>query len=398
MREPGPLAADAGTDPESQRIGAELTRRIREEIAARGGTIPFSRYMALCLYEPGLGYYRNASPKFGPSGDFVTAPEISEHFGACLAQPVAQVLEGAPGAAVVEVGAGSGRLAAQLLSALAARRLEPPYLILEPSAELRRRQARYLEERGLAARVRWLEGLPEPGLRGAVVANEVIDALPASLLEVTEGTLREAHVGWRDGAFRLEWCAPSATLEDAWAEIRRDLHAPLPPGYRCEVRLAAPAWVETMAARIEGGMLLLVDYGYPRRELYHPERRRGTLACHYRHRVHHDPFFRPGLQDLTAHVDFTALARAGEAAGLEVAGFTTQADFLLATGLLEQGAGLAPGSRAYLRFAQAVKRLTLPAEMGEAVKVLALTRGIDGPLAGFSGRDHRPRLRPPPLS
>lgn len=388
MRQPQAPAAG----PEPGAISSALAARIREEIAARGGAMPFSRFMELCLYAPGLGYYRNGAPIFGPEGDFVTAPEISDAFGACVARQVAQVLERVPEGAVMEVGAGSGRLAARMLRALDDLGLEPPYLVLEPSVELRRRQARHLREQGFEERVQWLDGFPEPGFRGAVVANEVIDAFPASRLEVTEGTLREAHVGCRDGAFRLEWRAASPALARAWEVIRHDLEAPLAPGYVCEVHLAAPAWVQTMAARIARGLVLLIDYGYPRRELYHPDRRTGTFACHYRHRVHHDPFFRPGLQDLTAHVDFSALARAGEAAGLEVAGFTTQAEFLIAAGLLEHGTDLAPGSEAYLRFAQEVKRLILPGEMGEAVKVLALSRGIDGPLLGFSGRDHRLRL------
>ena len=389
MREPeAPPAASS----ESIAQSSELAMRIREEIAAHGGAIPFSRFMELCLYAPGLGYYRNGAPKFGAEGDFVTAPEISDRFGTCLARQVAQVLEGVPDGVVVEIGAGSGRLAAQMLRALAEHELKPPYLVLEPSAELRRRQARHLHEQGFGERVQWLDDIPGPGLRGAVVANEVIDALPASRLEWRDGALREAHVGWRIDAFQLEWREPSPVLARVWEGIRRDLEAPLPPGYVCEVHLAAPAWVETVAARIARGLLLLIDYGYPRRELYHPDRSAGTFSCHYRHRVHYDPFFRPGLQDLTAHVDFTALARAGEEAGLDVTGFTTQAEFLLATGLLDQGAGLAPESGDYLRFAQEVKRLTLPAEMGEAVKVLALSRGIDAPLIGFSGRDHRPRL------
>ena len=385
-----PEAHAASSEPDG--LSSALTARIREEITARGGTVPFSRFMELCLYAPGLGYYRNSTAKFGPAGDFVTAPEISDLFGACLSRQVLQVLDGVPGGVVLEVGAGSGRLAAQILQSLAAHGFEPPYLVLEPSAELRRRQAAYLREQGLGGRVEWMDGLPDFGLRGVVVANEVIDALPASRFEVTGDEVREAYVGWRDGAFSFEWRPASTPLERAWEEIRRDIEAALPPAYLSEVILAAPAWVETMAARLERGLLLLLDYGFPRRELYHPERSDGTLACHYRHRVHHDPFFRPGLQDLTAHVDFTALARAGESAGLEVAGFTTQAEFLLATGLLEEGAGFAPGSEAYLRFAQEVKRLTLPAEMGEAIKVLAMSRGVEGPLLGFSGRDHRPRL------
>ena len=379
----GPLAASAA-----------LVERIREEIAAgEAGAIPFSRYMELCLYAPGLGYYRNAAAKFGAEGDFVTAPEISDHFGTCLARQAAQVLEAVPDGLVMEVGAGSGRLAAQVLRALAGHGAEPRYLILETSAELTQRQAHHLREHGLEGRVQWLDGFPGPAaLRGVVVANEVMDALPASRIEVAGDTLREAHVGWRDGAFRLEWRAPSPALRRAWEAIRCDLEVPLPSGYVSEVNLAAPAWVEAMAARIERGLLLLIDYGYPRRALYHPNRAAGTLACHYRHRVHDDPFFLPGLQDLTTHVDFSALARAGEGAGLSVAGFTTQAEFLLAAGVLESGAGLDPASEAYLRFAQAVKRLTLPAEMGEAVKLLALTRDLDLPLLGFGGRDHRSRL------
>lgn len=379
-------------DPEHSGISSELTAQIREEIRARGGAIPFSLFMDLCLYAPGLGYYRNATPKFGPAGDFVTAPEISDRFGACLSRQVAQIFDCVPDGVVLEVGAGSGRLAAQILQSLAASGLEPPYLLLEPSAELRRRQESHLHEQGLDGRAEWLDDLPDSGFEGVVIANELFDALPASRIEVTGDAVREAHVGWSDGAFRFEWSPPSTPLEHAWEGIRRDIGRALPGGYVAEVNLAAPAWVESMAARIERGLLLLLDYGYPRRELYHPERTSGTLACHYRHRVHYDPFFRPGLQDLSVHVDFTALSRAGESAGLDVAGFTTQAEFLLATGLLEEGAGLAAESEAYLRFAQEVKRLTLPGEMGEAIKVLALTRGIDAPLIGFSGRDHRPRL------
>ena len=388
MKGRGTHAADSELDG----LSTELTARIREEITARGGTIPFSRFMELCLYAPGLGYYRNSTAKFGPAGDFVTAPEISDRFGTCLSRQVRQVLDDVPGGVVLEVGAGSGRLAARMLQSLAARGCEPRYLVLEPSAQLRRRQEKHLHEQGLGGRAEWLDDFPGFGLEGVVIANEMIDALPASRLEVTGDEVREAHVGWSDGAFRFRWRPPSAPLEHTWKEIRRDIECALPPAYRTEVNRAAPVWVESMASRIERGLLLLLDYGYPRRELYHPERSDGTLACHYRHRVHHDPFFRPGLQDLTTHVDFSALARAGEAAGLEVAGFTTQAEFLLATGLLEDSAGLAPGSEAYLRFAQEVKRLTLPGEMGEAIKVLAMTRGFDAPLIGFSGRDHRPRL------
>lgn len=388
MREP----QAPGTNSELDGISSELTARIREEIRAGGGTIPFSRFMDLCLYAPGLGYYRNAAPKFGPAGDFVTAPEISDHFATCLSRQVAQILDLVPGGVVLEVGAGNGRLAAQILRSLTAHGLEPRYRLLEPSAELRRRQETHLREQGLGGRAEWLDDFPDLGLEGVVIANEVLDALPASRFEVTGDAVREAHVGWRDGAFRFEWRLPSPPLAHAWEGIRHDIGCTLPPGYLAEVNLAAPAWVESMAARIERGLLLLLDYGYPQRELYQPDRASGTLACHYRHRVHYDPFFRPGLQDLSVHVDFTALARAGEAAGLEVAGFTTQADFLLATGLLEEGAGLAVASEAYLHFAQEVKRLTLPGEMGEAIKVLALTRGIDAPLIGFTGRDHRSRL------
>ena len=388
--------ADAGALPppsaEGLALSAALVARIREEIEAGGGHVPFSRFMERCLYEPGLGYYRNASEKFGPAGDFVTAPEISGLFGACVARQAAEVLDALPGGVVVEAGAGSGRLAADLLRGLAARGHRPGYLILEPSAALRRRQAHHLRARGWEGQVRWLEGFPDPAVEGVVIANEMLDALPVSLVRTGGDGPCEGHVAWREGGFRLAWRPPSPALGAAWEAIRRDLAAPLPPGYRCEVNLAAPAWVAAMASRLRRGLLLVFDYGYPRRELYHPERGAGTLACHYRHRVHYDPFFHPGLQDLGAHLDWSALARSGREAGLRVAGFTTQAEFLLATGLLEGGAGLDPASEAYLRFAGAVKRLTLPAEMGEAVKALALTRALDRPLGGFSGRDHRPRL------
>lgn len=390
----GPPAAGVLPPPPAEALAqsAVLVARIREEIAAGEGRIPFSRFMERCLYEPGLGYYRNASGKFGPTGDFVTAPEISGLFGACVARQAAEVLDALPGGVVLEAGAGSGRLAADLLRGLAGRGHRPRYLILEPSAVLRRRQERHLRARGWEAQVRWLEGFPEPAVEGVVIANEMLDALPASRIRIGGEGLREGHVAWRDGGFRLEWRPPSPALGAAWEAIRRDLAAPLPPGYVSEVNLAAPAWVATMASRLRRGLLLVFDYGYPRRELYHPERSTGTLACHYRHRVHYDPFFHPGLQDLATHLDFSALARSGREAGFSVAGFTTQAEFLLATGLLEAGAGLDPASEAYLRFAGAVKRLTLPAEMGEAVKALALTRSFGRPLGGFSGRDHRPRL------
>ncbi len=357
-------------------------------MAEAGGALPFHRYMAEALYAPGLGYYA-AGPVLGEGGDFVTAPELSPLFGRCLARTVAVALEQAGGGVVLEAGAGSGALAVTLLGELQALGALPEaYLILELSPALRARQeARLaLEHPTLATRVRWLQAPPER-LHGVVVANELLDALPCHRFLLDEEGAWELGVTWEGG--RFAWAR--LPLEDTHLAQRvRALAAGLPRPYASEVGLVAETWVRTLGQALERGLMLLIDYGFPRHEYYHPQRAEGTLMCHYRHRAHPDPLVLVGLQDLTAHVDFTALAEAGVEAGLEVAGFTPQGAFLADAGLGELLTGAPEPER--LRLAQAAKRLTLPHEMGELFKVLALRRGPGGPLPGFRLLDHRPRL------
>jgi SAM-dependent MidA family methyltransferase len=372
-----------------------LSGRIREEIAASGGALSFMRFMELALYAPGFGYYCAGQNRFGAGGDFVTAPGVSALFGRCLARQVAEGLDLAgPGAAVLEFGAGSGRLAADLVMELGRLGLRPAqYLILEPSADLRACQQSTLRDQGDVA-VRWLDRLPSRPWRGVVIANEVLDAMPVARFRMGSGGDVEELCVTSDGA-AFTWTARAASpgLEAAVRDLETALGRRLPPGYTSELRLHLPAWLCALSDLLERGLLLLIDYGYTRREYYHPQRRDGTLICHYRHRAHDDPLRLAGLQDMSAFVDFSALADAARACGLEVLGFATQAHFLLACGLggiLERLLREEP--QRYAQYASQAKRLTLPGEMGERFKVLALGRRIPPPLLGFSVRDHRARL------
>ena len=363
---------------------------VRAEVEAREEPIPFSRYMEIALYAPGLGYYRAGWPTFGSRGDFVTAPEISPLFGRTVARQVEQALSLIGSCDVVELGAGTGAMAAQILADLAPRG-GIRYRILEPGSALAARQRETLAALvpGALSSVRWIDALPAPGFRGVVLANEVVDALPIERFEVAADGVSMHCVGFEAG--RPVWRSRPADpwLAGAVASIRREIGHELPIGYVSEVGPARSAWAASVAERIERGLLLLMDYGFPRRELYHPDRNGGTLRCHFRHHAHDDPLVLCGLQDITAHVDFTALAKAS---GLDVAGFATQSEFLLGCGLLDLVSHLEPGSPEFVRLTTRIKRITLPGEMGEAVKVMALTRGIEDPLIGFSGRDHRARL------
>jgi SAM-dependent MidA family methyltransferase len=376
-----------------------LTRIIAAEIAAAGGWISFARYMELALYAPGLGYYSGGSRKFGVEGDFLTAPELTPLFGQALARQVAQVLA-ASSPRVIEAGAGSGRLAADLLPALAALGCEPErYQILELSGELRARQQATLAEHApqFFDRVEWLDELPER-FSGCLLGNEVLDAMPTHGLrwnddESLSGVL-ERGVGFADGRLVFaERPATGALLEAANA-------LSVAPPYRGEISLAARSWVSELARRVEQGAMLLIDYGLARHELYHAQRDGSTLRCHYRHRVHDDPLWFPGLSDITSHVDFTAVAEAGFDAGLEVLGYTSQANFLINCGigdLLQEGKTMRNDSQevgagdaapaADLRARGAVNVLISPNEMGELFKVIALGRGVPGPLLGFSRGD-----------
>ena len=351
-------------EPAARQASARLVERIRAEIRAAGGWIPFARYMELALHAPGLGYYAGGAAKLGAPGDFATAPEMGPLYARTLARQVAQILQ--PGEAILEFGAGSGALAAALLEELPGT----PYLILETSAELAARQRALLGERA-----QWIAQLPAQ-FRGVMLANEVLDAMPVHA------------IAWRrEGIFErgvnetLAWEERPAAGEVLAAARALQVSAP----YESELGLVGRAWMTLVAPRLERGALLVVDYGFPEREYYHPQRAMGTLMCHYRHRAHGDPFFCPGLQDITAHVDFTALARAAREAGLEVLGYCNQAQFLVNCGITEVLEQYDPedASRYAPRASEAHKLLS-PAEMGEIFKVLAVGRGVPRPLAGFA--------------
>ncbi len=354
--------------------------------------MPFDRYMELALYAPGIGYYTGGAGKFGAEGDFTTAPECSPLFAGCLARQCMQVLR--PGDDVIEFGAGSGQLAVDLLTALdELDSLPARYLIVELSADLRARQQRKLRELApkYLERIDWLERLPERH-DGVVIANEVLDAMPVSRFLHDGSDPMEMFVGAGGGALQSIWKPIQTPGLAAFIDENVPL-AKLPTPYISEVAPRAVAWIHAIG-RLPGRRLaLLVDYGYPRDEYYLPERDRGTLMCYFRHRAHADPFRHPGIQDITAHVDFTALARAALAAGMRIAGYTSQANFLLASGLEEQLAKQDPADTGkWMKTVQAVKTLTLPSGMGERFRVMALTRGIDDTLDGFRLRDLSNRL------
>ncbi len=383
-------------DAEGRALSARLSEIIRSEIDLHDGRLGFDRFMDLSLYAPGLGYYRSPLRHFGRHGDFVTAPELSPLFALCLARQLEQILSHLAGGEVFEAGAGSGKLCADLLNALADLGALPDrYLILEPSAALRQLQRQTIRQHAPdhVSRVVWMDDLPKAGFNGVILANELLDAIPARRFRKSAGRVLEAFVSKRGDGF--DWCFDEPEdddLQTAVAAIEAGLGRPFAEGYTSELGSAREAWISTAAERLQRGAVLLLDYGYLLAEYYHPQRSDGTLSCYYRHRVHSDPFFWPGLQDISVHVEFSGLCRAAASAGLEVAGLTSQAEFLLATGLLQACADYPPLSREHVRLTGQIRRLTLPGEMGELVKALALTRDLDGPLAGFSGRDQRERL------
>ena len=372
-------------DPREAEIAERLTRRIRDELEARGG-LSFERYMERALYEPGLGYYRNGTEKFGAQGDFITAPELSPVFAEALAAQFAAVLTSLCRPSILEVGAGTGTLAVDLTRALRILDVEPRYWILEPSPELRARQQRCCEAAGVQAR--WLDTWPEEPFQGVIVANEVLDAFPVTPFVQRAGEARPLDVGWTGREFAWREGSPREDLSRRIESLQRRLGQDFPEGYRSEVSPRLGPWLLRAAAALERGAVYLVDYGLTETEYYHPQRSRGTLICHYRHRAHPNPFVLPGLQDISAWVDFSACARAARAAGLDVAGFTTQGQFLVEAGA-GQRLGALRGSAA-LAAAQALKTLVLPGEMGERFKLMALSRdlALDPP----PGRDFRSRL------
>ncbi len=378
--------------PDEQRHSEAVAAAIRAAITAAGGWLSFERFMELALYAPGLGYYSAGAFKLGPGGDFVTAPEMSTLFGGCLAAECAAVLAATDGE-ILELGAGTGALAASLLSALDARGALPRrYAILEVSADLAARQRARLGTLAphLRERLVWPERLPDAPLRGVILANEVADALPVRRFTLRGGELQELGVALAsDGALQDAARPPDERLAAACRALLGERPGELlPQGYTSEVNLRLAPWIASLGACLERGALLLIDYGLPRSHYYHPQRAAGTLRCHFRQRAHDDPLINLGLQDITAWVDFTRLAEAAVDAGLEVSGFATQAAFLGALGL-ERLLAAAPDAVAHARLAGEARRLVMPEEMGEAFKVMALTRGYHAPLAGFAWQDLR---------
>lgn len=384
------------TLPAPSRPARELSERlvalIRAEIDSAGGGIGFAQFMELALYSPGLGYYSAGSRKFGRDGDFVTAPELGTLFARCLARWIATHASACSTMELLEIGAGSGELAAELLHELDRLAHAPQrYNILEVSADLRARQQQVLRQRapGRAGNVRWLDAWPEK-FEGIVLANEVVDALPVERFEIGPDGPRVLGVCWRDGRFRESLLPATNGLLQRVAAIEACRGARLPVGFRSEYSPMLEAWMRSLSAAVQRGIVLLADYGLPRREFYHRDRGQGTLRCHYRHRAHDDPFVLVGLQDITAWVDFTAVADAGIDAGLSLDGFLSQAHFLFDAGMaevLEEAAG----SGGFALREQA-KHLVLPGEMGERFKMMVFSRDWPGVRTGPGIHDMRHRL------
>jgi SAM-dependent MidA family methyltransferase len=342
-----------------------MLARIASEIAGHGGWISFARYMELALHEPGLGYYAAGARKFGAGGDFVTAPELGSLFGRTLARQLRAFPR------ILEVGAGSGALAEVLM-----KELDCEYWILETSTELRDRQRQRLGEK-----VRFLDSLPAR-FTGAIVANEVVDAMPVHAVAWRKTGIMERGVSFQDGI--LHWKEREAT--GGLRNEAQKMEVPIP--YESEIGLAGAAWARTLGEHLENGAIFVIDYGFPRAEYYHPQRSMGTLMCHHRHRSHGDVFLEPGSQDITAHVEFSALAEAAREAGLDVLGYATQAQFLVNCGITDVLAEAnVENALHYAPIAAQAQKLLSPAEMGELFKVLAVGRGLATPLLGFSRND-----------
>ncbi|GBE08414.1 hypothetical protein BMS3Bbin11_00712 [bacterium BMS3Bbin11] len=364
-------------------------------IAAKGGAIPFSEFMNLALYAPAMGYYAAGQRRFGAEGDFVTAPELGDVFGQCLARQLAQIfVEIDAPCNILEFGAGSGRLAVTLVNELERLAALPEYYyILETSADLQQRQRQMLTEQlpQHSERFVWLDSMPEQAITGVVLANEVLDAMPVEMFAVDdEGIAQQYLVESVDESFQWNYRPADGRLAEQIGELE------LPVGYSSELNPAIKGWVEMIAQGLNQGVVLLIDYGFPRHEYYHPQRSGGTLMCHYRHHAHCNPLTLVGIQDITAHVDFTAVAEAAITSALDVLGYTTQANFLLGSGLVDL---VMPGdidnekiTKQQLVKNHEIQLLTSPAEMGELFKIIALGKGIEHELSGFSFRDMRGKL------
>ncbi len=376
-------------DSIAQAHSDKLTDIIRQEIKSSGGLISFARFMELALYAPGLGYYSAGQTKLGKEGDFITAPEISPLFAQCVAQQGKEILNELGAGDILEIGAGSGVFAKDLLLELEnLHSLPRHYFILEISAELRARQKQLIAEQcsHLLERIIWLDTLPSAPIQGMIIANEVLDAMPVHCFRIDKGRIQERCVTWENDHFT--WLSTTPTLS-ALTQHLEPLLQTLPDGYESEINLMLPAWIRSITSVLEKGVILLFDYGYGRTEYYHPERTMGTLMCYSQHHRHSSPFTLIGLQDITAHVDFTMAVEQAYAAGCSLAGYSTQAAFLLNCHLLEIAKQNEKTVLEETNQAQAIKRLVLPSEMGELIKVMAISKNFTQSLLGFPQPDRR---------
>ena len=376
----------------------QLSKQIRIALA-RHKTMTFAQYMQKTLYTPNLGYYTNGLTKIGAQGDFITAPEISPIFSRCLAKQAQQVLQILEEANIIEFGAGRGIMARDILLEL--QTLNQPikrYCIIELSAELQQRQKETLQTGlppELFQKVTWLNQLPSTPISAVIFANEVLDAMPFERLRIEPQHTLRGHVRYNEQKEKFEWDyqpITNAHLQQFANRLIQHIGEVSELGYHTEINLHIKPWLESLNNILSQGAVILIDYGYPREEYYQSARVMGTLRCHYQHRAHQNPFFYPGLQDITAHVDFTAVAEAGFESGFKVSGYTTQANFLMGSGLLEMSSDSDASVTEQLKIAQQIKTLTLPNEMGENFKVIALTKQCDLSLIGFSVRDLRHQL------
>ncbi len=375
-------------DTIAQQHSEQLLSLIHDEIDRAGGKITFAQYMHLCLYAPGLGYYSAGSQKLGQHGDFTTAPEVSPLFSRTFAHHIKDVLQQLDTPNILEFGAGSGKMAATILSELADNNCLPEkYYIIEVSADLQDRQCHTVQELcpQLADKVVWLSQFPTDFV-GVVLANEVCDAMPVHIVHFKQGDIFERYIERGNGA--LQWCDAElshANLASHSAEIQNLIES----DYLTEINLAAEAWLHTIADNLQQGAVFICDYGYPKADYYHPQRSEGTLMCYFQHQAHADPLILQGLQDITAHVDFTLLAQMASDNSLDVAGFQSQADFLLAGGIVELNLAENLDDFAMLQQASEIKQLTLPSTMGEKFKVLTLSKNLDQLLARCQLADRR---------
>jgi len=396
-------------DDAAKRHSHALATQIAQLCQSRGGAIAFSEFMQQALYAPGLGYYSGGLQKFGASGDFITAPEVSSLFSQCLARQIADVLKGVVGEGlageavspgILELGAGSGVMAADILLAMEQLETLPErYLILELSAELRQRQQNCIRQKAphLLDRVSWLDALPEQVFNGVVVANEVLDAMPVECFKIAGGEVEALMISYDGESLQPTYIKANAAMCEQVsvieARLKETREHPLPDDYCSEYNPAIKPWLDSLYRVLNRGMVLLIDYGYPVHEYYHDERFSGTLMCHYQHRAHTNPLWYPGLQDITAFVDFTDVAYCAVAAGFDISGYTTQAAFLMGCGLAElHEQQVTDEVKNQVMLSQQIKTLTLPSEMGERFKAMVLTKNYDEPLRGFAMQDLRNRL------